>query len=289
MKLSERALKEQLYALAENEYRLPARADGVQRILEMLPHLGSPDSELRDDLIYTTLTQWIVIQTLFTGEQLQSILPILTDDTHLFYKIGEKESDSVFTRSFSMLTLGLFIEAHNKKPYLNRVELLALKETILRYLQAEQDVRGFVAEDDKGWAHAIAHTADCLYALVLTPELEAADLLAILGGIRAKTAVSSTVFIHEEDERLVYPVIAILQRKLLREIDVKEWLKGFVPLAQQTEPFPDCYYQAINIKNFLRSLTFRGQQSKTIELIGDNSATALVTLVDGVLQEIGRF
>ena len=289
MKLSERAVKDQLYEIAENEYKLPEGVDALPRVLEMLPHIGSTDSELRDDLIYMTLAQWIAVQDLLDGEQLRIILPILVDDQHLFYKIGEKGTDSVFTRSFSMLTLALLIEEHNKNPYLGQTEVQMVKATALRYLQAEQDLRGFVAEDDKGWAHAVPHTADCLSELALTPELEAADLVDILQGVRAKTAVSGAVFIHEEDERLVYPVIATLQRKVLREIDVKEWLGGFVPLAQQKEPFPDCYYQAINVKNFLRSLHFRGRQSKTIDLIGENSATALVFLVDGVLKEIGRF
>jgi hypothetical protein len=289
MKLSERALKDLLHDIVDNEYRLPQGADALPRVLEMLPHMGTTDSELRDDLIYMTLAQWVAVQQVLDGDQLQMVWPILLDKDHLFYKIGEKESDSVFMRSFSMLNLALFVEVHNLKPYLHKDEVLKIKTAVLRYLAEEQDLRGYILQDDKGWAHGVAHTADCLSELALTSELEAADLIEILGGIRAKTAVSNTVFIHEEDERLVYPVIATLQRKLLREIDVKEWINGFVPLAQQIEPFPDCYYQAINVKNFLRSLHFRGRQSKTIDLIGENSATALVTLVDGVLKEIGRF
>ena len=289
MKLSERALKDQLYDIVENEYKLSEGTDPLPRVLEMMPHIGSPDSELRDDMIYMTLAQWIAVQDLLDGEQLRTILPILLDEEHLFFKIGEKDTDSVFMRSFSMLNLGLLIEAHNKNAYLNKNDVQSIKVAILRYLSEENDFRGYVLEDDKGWAHAIAHTADCLYELILTPEMEAGDLIEILGAIRSKLGASTIVFIHEEDERLVYPAIAALQRKVLREVDVREWLQGFVPLAQKKEPFPDCYYQAINIKYFLRSLYFRGRQEKTIELIGDNSATALVTLVDGVLKEIGRF
>ena len=62
-----------------------------------------------------------------------------------------------------------------------------------------------------------------------------------------------------------------------------------MPLAQQKEPFPDCYRQAQNVKNFLRSLYFRARQPETAVLIGENSANALAELVNKTLQTIALF
>jgi hypothetical protein len=288
MRLSERALKDQLYDIVEDEYRLPEQADAMARAMEMLPHIGSPDSELRDDLIYMILAKWVMAD-LFTAEQLTALLTIYTDDAHLFYKIGERGTDSVFTRSFSMLGIPPILAAHRKRPFLTPTELRQLKTRILEYLAQEQDLRGYVTEEDKGWAHAAAHTADCLDELAQCPELNAADLLDILQAIRAKIGTPLTVYVYEEGERMVYPVLACLKRKLLREAEVKAWLAGFVPLCQGTEPFPDVYRQALNVKLFLRSLYFRAKKPETVEAIGEKSAHALRNLVDEVLREIAHF
>jgi hypothetical protein len=288
MRLSERALKDQLYDIAENDFKLPEHADPLQRALEMMPHIGSLDSELRDDLIYTTLAKWIM-NNLFTGTQLKELLTIATDEEHLTAKLGEKKTDSIFTRSFSMLLIPPALFVHRRNPFLAADEIKELKQQVLDYLVQEQDLRGFLVEEDKGWAHAVAHTADALDELAQCQELEAADLLEILEAIQIKVAVPETVYHHEEDERLVFPVMAVLGRKLLRESDIKEWLHGFVTLAKEEEPFPDCYYQAINVKNFLRSLYFRARKPETAAAIGEASANTLADFVAETLREIGRF
>lgn len=293
MKLSERALKDQLYEIADNDFALPEQAKAMPRALEMLPHLGSPDAELRDDLIYSTLATWILADT-FEEDDLKTLLRQLLTAEHLFFKLGEVDTDSVFMRSFSMLIIPLILSWHRQRPFLMPYELREVKVKLLDYLEKEQDLRGFVLDEDeagepKGWAHAIAHTADALDDLVRCKEMGSEELVEILNAIRQKVAESKLVFVHLEDERLVTPVIAVLGRKVLTPPDVQSWLAGFVPLAQQKEPFPDCYRQAQNVKNFLRSLYFRARQPDTAVLIGENSANALAELVNKTLQTIALF
>lgn len=293
MRLSERALKDQLYEIADNEFALPEQAKAMPRALEMLPHLGSPDAELRDDLIYSTLATWILADK-FEEDDLKALLRQLLTAEHLFYKLGEADTDSVFMRSFSMLIIPLILSWHRQRPFLMPYELREVKVKLLDYLEKEQDLRGFVLDEDeagepKGWAHAIAHTADALDDLVRCKEMGSEELVEILTAIRQKASESKLVFVHLEDERLVTPVIAVLGRKVLTPPDVQSWLAGFVPLAQQKEPFPDCYRQAQNVKNFLRSLYFRARQPETAVLIGENSANALAELVNKTLQTIALF
>ncbi|WP_155889949.1 hypothetical protein [Peribacillus kribbensis] len=69
---------------------------------QMLANIGSVDSELRDSLIYSTYCKLMKGNHLTTG-QMESLFDACLDENRLFYKIGEKESDSVFTRSFSSL------------------------------------------------------------------------------------------------------------------------------------------------------------------------------------------
>lgn len=293
MRLSERALKDQLYEIADNAFALPDQAKAMPRALEMLPHLGSPDAELRDDLIYSTLASWIMSDQ-FEEDDLKTLLRQLLTEEHLFFKLGEADTDSVFMRSFSMLIIPLILSWHRQRPFLMPYELREVKVKLLDYLEKEQDLRGFVLDEDeagepKGWAHAIAHTADALDDLVRCKEMGSEELLEILNAIRQKAAEAKIVFVHLEDERLVTPVIAVLGRKVLTPPDVQSWLAGFVPLAQQKEPFPDCYRQAQNVKNFLRSLYFRARQPETADLIGENSANALAELVNKTLQTIALF
>lgn len=47
-------LKEKLIAITENGYQAPP--DTFQLAQEMIHNIGSVDAELRDDLIYTTLS-----------------------------------------------------------------------------------------------------------------------------------------------------------------------------------------------------------------------------------------
>lgn len=293
MRLSERALKDQLYEIADNEFALPEQAKALPRAQEMLPHLGCPDAELRDDLIYSTLATWILADK-FEDDDLQTLLRQLLTEEHLFYKLGESGTDSVFMRSFSALLLPLILSKHRQRPFLMPYELREVKVKLLDYLEKEQDLRGFVLDEDeagepKGWAHTVAHTADALDDLVRCKEMESEELLEILNGIRQKTAESKIVYVHLEDERLVTPVIAALGRKVLTPSEVQTWLAGFVPLAQEKEPFPDCYRQAQNVKNFLRSLYFRAHKPETADQIGENSANALAELVNKTLQEIALF
>ena len=293
MKLSERALKDQLYDIADNDFALPEQAKAMQRAQEMLPHLGSPDAELRDDLIYSTLAAWILADH-FDEDALKSLLQQLLSEEHLFYKLGEADTDSVFMRSFSMLLMPLILSQHRKRPFLMPYELRELKVKLLDYLEREEDLRGYVLEVDdageaKGWALAVAHAADALDELVQCQELGNEELLEILGAIQRKAAEAKLVYVHAEDERLATPVIAVLGRKVLTPTDVQTWLDGFVPLAQQKEPFPDCYRQAQNVKNFLRSLYFRARKAETAERIGENSATNLAELVGKTLATISLF
>ncbi len=134
----------------------------------MAAHIGSPDPELRDDLIYDIFAHWIEADLLDAG-QLKQLLDVSLDGSHLFYRIGESGTDSVFTRTFSALVIALIVDAHRRHAFLTSGELHRVKDEIEDYLCRERDVRGYV--DGKGWAHAVAHAADMLAELAQCPEL----------------------------------------------------------------------------------------------------------------------
>lgn len=103
------SLKETLLTIRANSFLAPPHA--FELALEMVTHIGSPDPQLRDELIYSTFSHWIE-EGVLSPEQLQELLAIALDDQHLFYRIGESGTDSVFTRSFSVLLLPLILILH---------------------------------------------------------------------------------------------------------------------------------------------------------------------------------
>ncbi len=80
----------------------------------MSGNIGPVDPELRVDLTYMVLANWIM-DDVYDTDELKQLLNICLDDNHLHYKIGQTESDSVFTRTFSALILAVLFLKDNKK------------------------------------------------------------------------------------------------------------------------------------------------------------------------------
>jgi len=93
----------------------------------MMENIGALDTELRDNLIYGTLSNWI-LNNRFTFEQLENLLNIGVDMSHLFYKLYEKDEDAVFKRTFSVLVVAVIINKHRKKTFLSEKSLHEVKE-----------------------------------------------------------------------------------------------------------------------------------------------------------------
>lgn len=60
----------------------------AQVMLEPLV-IGHPDPELRDQLVYTTLCDWIMSGVL-RPDQLRAVTTTVMDDMHLFYRLGAR-------------------------------------------------------------------------------------------------------------------------------------------------------------------------------------------------------
>ena len=114
-------LKNLLSKIQKNDYKVPEDVEPHQLTMDMLNYIGDIDPELRDDLIYTTFIKW-VINDVYNKNDLYSILPIVLDENHLFYKIGEV-GDSVFTRTFSVLMLPGILYTHIEKDFLNKMQI----------------------------------------------------------------------------------------------------------------------------------------------------------------------
>lgn len=254
MSCNSTALKANLTAIQNNDYLIGDGQEYLSLSWDMLEHLGSPDPELRDDLIYDIFAKWIKMDRLRAGE-LRSLLDACLSSSHLFYRIGESGTDSVYARSFSALVVALIINAHRRGPFLSDNELYNVKARIENYLVSERDVRGFV--EGKGWAHAAAHAADALDELARCDSFSSPDdMRDILAAVKARVETDYYAFIHEEDERLVTAVVGVMGRKILDDDSIVQWLESFCETRRITR-YPEDLYLRANIKSFFRSFYFR--------------------------------
>jgi len=74
------------------------------------------------------------------------------------------------------------------------------------------DVRGFVP--GKGWAHSVAHISDAMDELVKNPKIKKTAYDDMLHALWSMYLQPHYIFIHDEDERLLVPIFAMLERGL---------------------------------------------------------------------------
>lgn len=246
----EQDLKRVLTDIKDGKVRLH-ELDEERVIHSMLHHIGSTDPELRDQLIYTLFYRFIIEDDQLTNEQLTDMFQT-TLKYHLFHGIGEVESDTVFTRAFSTLLIALIVYRDRQQGFLSEADIDMLKAKLLAYLDCEIDTRGYVPT--KGWAHAIAHVADTFDELVLHPSLDETEFGEILEALWDKV-MFSTVYLHDEDERLLNPIFALLGRGM-DEHEIIVLLEGLPARlsVQKQQLETEQYWNVVhNLKTFLKS------------------------------------
>jgi len=274
MTIKENILKEKLIEVENNKYLLKNDEKYFSLGLEMMENIGALDTELRDNLIYGTLSNWI-LNNRFTFEQLENLLNIGVDRSHLFYKLYEKDEDAVFKRTLSVLIVAVIINKHRKKTFLSEKSLHEVKDKLIEYMLNERDVRGYV--EIKGWAHSAAHTADALDELVRCNYFNKTDLIDILNSIKAKVYIGYYVYVDEESERMVTVVENSFNRKILSNSEITEWLQGF-KFENPKGSYIDGFHLKVNIKGFLRSLYFRLLDKENSKVIIDEIKKILMNL-----------
>lgn len=252
-------LKERLMAMKEmpieelRGFREPQRRSLVN---DMLANIGSTDGELRDGLIYSTFFR-LIMENVFTEDELIFILKVCQDKDHLFHKIDERSEDAVFTRSFSSLVIALVLHQDRTRKFLPADMVGHVFARSLEFMHREQDTRGFIA--GKGWAHSIAHGADLLAEAAGHP---AVDLSASEQCLRAVEAClfKTGYYTNEEDDRLIFVIEALLE-KGLPDNRVEAWIaavfEGLQGIHERKGFSSEFFRIKTNVLNFAKTLYFR--------------------------------
>ena len=249
-------LKISLKELDFNKPETIKSKDLSELILQMVHHIGSTDPELRDKLIYTSFYH-LTKDGYVNHKQMDYLIETCLDQNHLFIGIGSTNDDTVFTRAFSTLVIALILDRDREERFLLEEAVLKAINSSILYLQKEEDTRGYVEE--KGWAHSIAHGADLLAEAIKHPLFDLALTSECLNTI-GHCILKDTAYIDEEDERLIYAIIALLEKGMDENL-LKEWvisLPSVVNDIKNSSGFTQTFFRKnTNLNQFLKSLYFR--------------------------------
>ena len=250
--MMESALKEVLQEIVDNEYEVPNERDYEQLTNEMLDNIGVVDPVLRDELIYMVLANWIMDDQ-YNKDELKQILNICLDEDHLYYKLGSKEDDTVFTRTFSALIVAVLFHKDNEDDFLNTQEFQDAASKVFNYYSEEKDLRGYI--EGKGWAHSAAHGADILAEIGKSKKAQKRQLMKLLQAIIDKAQVADHIYYNAEDERMAKAVKNTMKNINLDDESINKWFRDITNIKRVNERNK---YDTLlfNLKNILKSLYF---------------------------------
>lgn len=233
-------------------FEVPADRPLDDLTAELTTMLGSTDPEVRDGTAFPALATWIergVYDDLLSG---------LGDGmvAGLSVGLGERDTDTVFRRSFSALIVGACLERDNEQHLVPGAKILDWGDRLATWFLTERDTRGFVPE--KGWAHAVAHGADAIGALGESPHLagpEHAVLLDILAERLLQQPADEPLAAGEPD-RVAAAAMQVLRRNTLGTDVLEPWVHR---LGSAANPFSgpvdhDPYAPTAAPQAFLRAL-----------------------------------
>ncbi|MCL2574743.1 MAG: DUF2785 domain-containing protein [Defluviitaleaceae bacterium] len=248
------SIKQLLLDLEGMDFKTFEEAELDALIYEMLEHLGDEDSELREGLIYPVLSK-IIQENILTTQQYISFLETCMGERHLFLKLGER-GDSVLMRSYSALLIAALLNADANISFLAKADYATVMDKCIEYIESETDTRGHI--EGKGWAHAIAHAADVLLALVKHPMFDTESFGRILEAIET-CLFKDAAYVDAEDKRFIFVLKAMQDRGFENEA-LGEWVeKLFAKLSNKykMEGFSYRYHRVMtNVENFMKSLYF---------------------------------
>ena len=228
----------------------------------LLDHIGDPNPEIRDELVFTSLARGIQ-EELFTQDQFHFIAEVVSSDGGLDKEI-DKIGLSTLERSFRALIYANLLSADGNEHSLFYKGLKtdirnAMLSQGLYYLKKEKDTTGFSSQ--YGWVHAFAHGADLLTEVVCHPDFPKNrdyEIFDVLGQLFKRITIR---FTNDEDWRLARVLYEpILQGKLEQE-QVASWIKTVDFPIEETEDF----YKFSNFRSCLLEVYIQLDQRNSIQ------------------------
>lgn len=250
------------------EFKDVNKAELVELLFQ---HIGDSDPHVRDDLVYPNLAH-LLYDGHFNESELAMYMHQLMGEEYLFFDLDNYIENSVLTRSFSLLQLVVLSAVHNRDNIISVRSMKSLMTRFLDYVDAEQIYTGY--KPGVGFVHTIAHSADLFHQLMKVEAFGEIEIKRMMSAISSTYRTKDEPYTHDEDERMVVAIKAALDRGVLDQQFITQWVDSF---SSYTKPktFPQRYYLTNNIKNLLRSLYFKILPEDQYDYLKDVIVTAL--------------
>lgn len=215
--------------------------------------LASPDPSLRDGVAFEALSHMLRGRQLSVGTQtalINDVLPRL-----------QSADPRGFEPPFAALVLSELVRAERLNSHFTDDMRTNVLNRSFAYFSSVRDYRGFDANE--GWRHGVAHGADLMLQLAVSPSTQRADLLRIRDAIAIQVAPEAHFYIYGESERLARPILFMAQRGLITE---EEWTAYFAQFSAASEnPFGSQAGLARihNVKAFLQVIFINARLSQS--------------------------
>ena len=230
--------------VVRSDFEVPAGHDLSDLAVELVHLLGSPDPYDRDKLALPTLATW-VHRGVF-----DDLLPGLGDGMCDLLQIGlgERNTDSLFGRTFAVLVVAAVVERDNVALLLHPDAVRRWTDRVLAWWVAERDLRGHVP--GKGWGNAVGHGADFVVAVARSRHLRGEELGVLLDAVGDRLAATARHLVNGEEDRLAYAAMTVLHREQVPADLLADWLSQLTKLAERGHTDP----ARANTVRFLRAL-----------------------------------
>lgn len=250
-------LKEQGYEIAD-----PDRRDRFA--IELVECLGDPDPQIRDGIAFDGFV------TLLRGKQLryEAIRTLLSTMTS---QLRSDEADQPgFRKPFLALSLAEVARADRIDVIFSAEERADLVAVSNIYMRSVSDYRGF--DEEEGWRHGVAHTADLQMQLTLNSAVTQEQLVQMRDAIATQVAPQGDHFyVYGESGRLARPILFMAARDAFTE---QQWIDWFAAIgaAYPFETWSDVFSSQAglaklhNTRAFAEAIYVSGIGSDTVGL-----------------------
>jgi hypothetical protein len=185
-------------------------------IPSLLPVLGSLDSQLRDKICWSTLSDWFRSSSL-SSKARQDTTKQLFSKKYLFSNLNTSTSKAAVLRSFSALTLADLVAGDADSVVFGEKDILSFIKRSIQYLSKERNRAG--SDRKLGWIHCLAHVADLFFELSSHSSVTSEGRLLISEGLLSFVIREGELtFKYDEEYRigraLACSIISLEDRKL---------------------------------------------------------------------------
>ncbi|RFB04113.1 DUF2785 domain-containing protein [Parvularcula marina] len=219
---------EALSSWAERDFPTGEEYDIALRGL--VPCLDETDPYLRDHIGYTGMSA-----LLRRGEARPELLDEVME---LTLNVANGPDPEGVAQPFAILVISEFVRTDRLDPWMPdslRKDLVFFASIKMR---TNTDYRGF--DDEEGWRHFVAHTADLMLQLILNDNVSNENVSFLLSSLKPQIAPSRHSYIHGEPSRLVRPVVYAARRGAEPPGGWAPWLESLAdpsPMADWGEAF----------------------------------------------------